>query len=187
MQRFIQEIWYLNCSLSICLFFNWRCMWWIMWQIFRLTCQSMVWTQRIELWCTGLLPISHVFRGVILWRYIFSSLPTRNLKLRDIKFHFKVALWKYLLLILFIWLLNFRCIEGMYLMAVIYNFNLYFVVFLWYFMVYNFLIQAIWNCVICFIFCYIIWIVSFCLVLSVLVYYTSVTSFISDCPATVLI
>jgi hypothetical protein len=42
-------------------------------------------------------------------------------------------------------------------------------------------------CFICFLFCYIIWIVSFCLVLSVLVYYTTVTSFISDCPMTVLI
>jgi hypothetical protein len=42
-------------------------------------------------------------------------------------------------------------------------------------------------CVVCFTFCYVIWIVSFCLVLSVLVYYTTVTSFISDCLATILI
>jgi hypothetical protein len=42
-------------------------------------------------------------------------------------------------------------------------------------------------CVKCFIFCYVIWIVSFYLVLSVLVHYTTVTSFISDCPVTVLI
>jgi len=34
-----------------------------------------------------------------------------------------------LLLILFIRLLNFRCIEGMSLVAVIYNFNLYFVIY----------------------------------------------------------
>jgi hypothetical protein len=98
----------------------------------------MVWTQRIELWCTGLLsielwctgllPIVHVFRGVIFCWYIFNSLPTRILNLRDDEFHFKAALWKYLLFILFIQLLNFRCTEGMSLMAVIYNFNLYFVI-----------------------------------------------------------
>ena len=165
---------------------------------------------------------------MILWRYIFNSLPTRILNLRDDKFHFKVALWKYVLLILFIRLLNFICIEGMSLMAVIYKFNLYFVIYgLWFSyssdvkLCYTFYILLcnlncvilscffctwvlyycdlfhIWlscnsfdlqnTCVICFIFCYVIWIVSFCVVLSVLVHYTTVTSFISNCPVTVLI
>jgi len=65
------------------------------------------------------------FRGVLLCWYIFTSLPTR---IRDDEFHFKVILWKYLLLILFIQLLNFRCIESMSLMVVICKFNLYFVI-----------------------------------------------------------
>jgi len=81
--------------LLVHIFFHWCCFSWIIWKIFRLTCQYMMWTQGIKLYYTGLLPISHIFRQVFLVGIkIFYRPPSSNLKLRDVKFHFKVALWK---------------------------------------------------------------------------------------------
>jgi hypothetical protein len=130
-----------------------------------------------------------------------------------------------LLLNLFIRLLNFRCTEGMSLMAVIYNFNLCFVIYglqfsysshlklcyMFYILLCNLnsvilycfvCIRVLYYCDlfhiqmscnsfdlqnVCFI-CFFILLHNLnCVILSALVYYTTVTSFISDCPTTVLI
>lgn len=78
-------------------------------------------------------------------------------------------------------LLNFRYTEQMSLMTIIYNSDC-----ISWFVVCVCLIPVVWNYVMCFILCYVIWINMwhFWTFLSVLVYYTLVTCFQSDCPMT---